>query len=215
MNQPPLPFDPAPATEPPAHPHRARSVHQSQQNLGRRSELVFVRHPRAKRYTLRVASDGTVRITIPRRGSRREAQAFAERERAWIGRELARIARRRPPAADAVSAERLSALRKRATSELRERLFELADQLGLTVFRVSVRNQRARWGSCSRAGHVCLNWRLVQMPAWIRDYVLIHELMHLKRMDHSPAFWALVAKACPAYQEARAWLRSVGESQLI
>jgi hypothetical protein len=59
-------------------------------------------------------------------------------------------------------------------------------------------------------GHICLNWRLVQMPAAVRDYVLIHELMHLKRMDHSRAFWKLVAAACPAYKKARAWLRSRG-----
>ena len=59
-------------------------------------------------------------------------------------------------------------------------------------------------GICSPNGHICLNWRLIQMPASVRDYVMIHELMHLKRMDHSPKFWKLVAAACPAYREARA-----------
>jgi len=86
-------------------------------------------------------------------------------------------------------------------------VFELAAQHGLTVAGVSIRNQRSRWGSCSRAGRICLNWRLVAMPEWVRDYVILHELMHLKRMDHSPRFWALVAKACPRYQDARRWLR--------
>ena len=99
------------------------------------------------------------------------------------------------------------ALRDRARQELPRRLLELSAQHGLTVSRVSIRNQRSRWGSCSRTGHICLNWRLVEMPEPIRDYVMIHELMHLKRMDHSPAFWRLVAAACPAYKEARAWLR--------
>ena len=56
-------------------------------------------------------------------------------------------------------------------------------------------------------GHICLNWRLVAMPDWVRDYVLLHELMHLKRMDHSPRFWKLVARVCPTFQEARTWLR--------
>jgi predicted metal-dependent hydrolase len=79
------------------------------------------------------------------------------------------------------------------------------------VRKISVRNQRRRWGSCSRHGHICLNWRLIEMPDWVRDYVLIHELMHLKRMDHSPSFWKLVAAACPAYQRARRWLREQGE----
>src|SRR4029077_1532140 len=100
------------------------------------------------------------------------------------------------------------AVRERATRELPPRLLELAAQHGVTVSRVSIRNQRWRWGSCNRTGHICLNWRLVTMPASVRDYVLIHELMHLKRMDHSPKFWKLVAAACPAYKESRAWLRS-------
>src|SRR5262249_10405139 len=95
----------------------------------------------------------------------------------------------------------------RAGGEPPPRLHELAATHGLTVNRISIRNQRWRWGSCNRTGHICLNWRLVTMPEWVRDYVLIHELMHLKRMDHSPRFWKLVAAACPNYQEARRWLR--------
>jgi hypothetical protein len=92
------------------------------------------------------------------------------------------------------------------------RLLELAAQQGLAVARVSVRNQRSRWGSCGRDGHISLNWRLVQMPEWVRDYVLVHELMHLRKMDHSPAYWNYVAAACPEYKAARAWLRSNGPS---
>jgi predicted metal-dependent hydrolase len=178
---------------------------------------VFVRHPRARRYVLRVARDGTVRITIPRWGSWREAAAFAARERAWIDKQHRRLAEERQRldrGADGLRREptggELSALRERARRELPARLLELAAEHGLRIARVSVRNQRWRWGSCSRSAHICLNWRLVQMPAWVRDYVLLHELMHLKRMDHSPAFWKLVAAACPGYKKARAWLRSHG-----
>jgi predicted metal-dependent hydrolase len=98
-------------------------------------------------------------------------------------------------------------LRARAKFELPARLLELAAENKLRVARVSVRNQRWRWGSCAPNGHICLNWRLVQMPPEIRDYVMIHELMHLKRMDHSSRFWRLVAQACPTYQNARKWLR--------
>jgi hypothetical protein len=154
-------------------------------------------------------------VTIPRWGSKREAAAFAARERSWIEQQQRRAeeerqrldrgvdGRRREPAG-----EELRALREQARRELPARLSELAAEHGLTVARVSIRNQRWRWGSCSRSAHICLNWRLVQTPAWVRDYVLVHELMHLKRMDHSPAFWKLVAAACPAYREARAWLRA-------
>jgi predicted metal-dependent hydrolase len=169
---------------------------------------------------IRVAADGTVRVTVPRRGSRREAEAFAARERAWIEKQQRRVEaereRREPERRTihggsaglqpAIVEER--ALRDRAKRELPRRLLELSVQHGLAVSRVSIRNQRWRWGSCSRAGHICLNWRLMEMPESVRDYVLIHELMHLKRMDHSPAFWTLVAAACPEYKKARAWLRS-------
>jgi predicted metal-dependent hydrolase len=92
------------------------------------------------------------------------------------------------------------------------RLLTLAARFGLAVTKVSVRNQKWRWGSCSRRGHICLNWRLVKTPDWVSDYVMIHELMHLKRMDHSRTFWKLVAAACPEYQSARRWLREHGPS---
>ena len=130
---------------------------------------VFVRHRRAKRYVLRVRDDGTIRVTIPRGGSRREARAFAERERTWIASELKRVTDRREAVVDEGAASVQSALCDRAKRELPARLMELASRLGLTVSRISVRNQRLRWGSCSRAGHICLNWRLVQMPLWVRD----------------------------------------------
>jgi predicted metal-dependent hydrolase len=180
--------------------------------------LVFVRHPRARRYLIRVSEDGTVRVTVPRRGSKHEAEAFAAREHAWIDKQLRRVEverERRTQEGESgaangerPSAEQQRALMARARAELPPRLLELAAEHGVTVSRVSIRNQRWRWGSCSHSGHICLNWRLVTMPETVRDYVLIHELMHRRRMDHSPKFWKLVAEACPAYKEARAWLRS-------
>jgi predicted metal-dependent hydrolase len=108
--------------------------------------------------------------------------------------------------------EERRALRARAQRELPPRLLELAALHGLSVSRVSVRNQRTRWGSCGPDRHICLNWRLVLMPPDVRDYVLIHELMHLRRMDHSRAYWRLVAAACPDYPSARDWLRRHGPS---
>ena len=171
-------------------------------------EPLFVRHSRARRYLIRVRSDGTVRVTIPRWGSKREARAFAERERAWIDRQLARVVAEGPQSTGMIPVEQTRELRARARRELPARLLELAARHGVTVSRVSIRNQRWRWGSCSPSGHICLNWRLVDMPPPVRDYVIIHELMHLKRMDHSRRFWTLVEAACPDYQAARAWLRT-------
>jgi predicted metal-dependent hydrolase len=168
--------------------------------------LVFVRHPRARRYLIRVTDAGTVRVTVPRWGSKREAAAFAERERAWIEKQLRVRAERELREREPRTTNR--ELLSRAKKELPPRLLELAARHGLAVTRISIRNQRWRWGSCSRRGHICLNWRLVTMPDEVRDYVLLHELMHLKRMDHSPKFWKLVADACPGHKAARAWLRA-------
>jgi len=168
--------------------------------------IYFVRHRRARRYLLRVEHDGRVRVTIPRGGSRREADAFAERHRDWVARQLARLT------PSQISFDDQRRLRAEARIALPMRLLELAEAHGLRVSRISIRSQRTRWGSCGRDGHICLNWRLMAMPEWVRDYVIIHELMHLRRLDHSPAYWRLVAKACPEYREARQWLRANGPS---
>jgi predicted metal-dependent hydrolase len=174
----------------------------------------FVRHKRAKRYVIRVRIDGSVRVTIPRWGSKREARAFADAQRAWILEQQKTVAGVREAHPQPMAPGRSRELREQASRELPARLLELAARFDLTVSRISIRNQRWRWGSCSRQGHICLNWRLVDMPPDVRDYVLIHELMHLRRMDHSPKFWALVAAACPEYQRARRWLREQARGML-
>lgn len=145
-----------------------------------------------------------MRVTIPRGGSQREADAFARRHGAWIARQRRRLTRA------TLTVEERRALRMRAREELPPRLLALAAAHGLNVARISIRNQRTRWGSCGRDGHITLNWRLVLMPERVRDYVLLHELMHLRRMDHSPDYWRLVASVCPEYLVARAWLRANG-----
>jgi predicted metal-dependent hydrolase len=182
-------------------------------------ELVFVRHLRARRYLIRVTDGGVVRVTIPRWGSKREAHAFVERERRWINKQWARWLEEQKSRESRAHAEgqedqagretQERQARERAKRELPARLLALAATHGLAerITKISVRNQKWRWGSCSPNGHICLNWRLVTMPDAVRDYVLIHELMHLKRMDHSPKFWKLVAQACPDYLQSRAVLR--------
>ncbi len=166
----------------------------------------YVRRGQARRYRIRVDRDGTALVTIPRGGSRREAVAFVRRSEAWIARQRARVrARALPP-------EEAGRLRDLAAAVLPARLFALAAAHGLTVGRVSIRDPKARWGSCGRDGHICLNWRLVRMPDWVRDYVLIHELMHLREMNHSPRYWALVEAACPHVHDARLWLRTHGDA---
>ncbi len=163
----------------------------------------LVRHRRARRYILRVLDDGTVRVTLPRWGSKREALRFVESNQTWIDE----VRRRRPPR---TVHEDEARLRREAKRDLPRQLLELADRHGITVTRVSVRNQRARWGSCSHAGSITLNWRLVLVPDWVREYVMLHELMHRLELNHSRRFWRLVSNACPRASEAREWLRVEG-----
>ena len=173
-------------------------------DLAVRPGRYFVRHRRARRYILRVEPDGRLRVTIPRGGSLRAAEEFASRHDEWVRQQRERLPRGGMPAAD------LSAVRARAQVELPLVLHGWAQRLGLEVSAVTVRDQRTRWGSCGRNGRICLNWRLLLMPDWVRDYVLVHELMHLRRLDHSTRFWTLVAAAYPGYRDARAWLRLNG-----
>jgi predicted metal-dependent hydrolase len=98
-------------------------------------------------------------------------------------------------------------LRQLAARELPPRVLELAALHHLPARRVTVRNQRSRWGSCSRRGTISLNWRLVQAPGFVRDYLVLHELAHLKEMNHSRRFWSEVARLCPDFKEAERWLK--------
>ena len=98
-------------------------------------------------------------------------------------------------------------LRKMAARELPARLKELAAQHGFVAQRVTVRGQRTRWGSCSRRGTISLNWRLIQTPEAVRDYIILHELAHLRQMNHSDRFWREVERLCPDYRSAERWLK--------
>ena len=214
--QPRLPFEVVPvdmdaaivAQAPVAPPHAPRVLSPERPAAGQASpvRVTLVRHARARRYIIRVDGDGTVRVTMPRRGSQREALAFVNAQRGWIAAQLHRVHEARATRPPGPSAETQRQLRARALQELPARLHALAAQAGLTVRKVTIRNQRRRWGSCTTDGHISLNWRLVAMPPAVRDYVLWHELMHLRRMDHSPEFWRLVAAVCPDFQNARRWL---------
>ena len=90
---------------------------------------------------------------------------------------------------------------------LKEVLFELTKMTGTVPQSVGLHDFKARWGSCDTAGNIKLNWRLSMLPPRLRDYVLIHELCHLKEMNHSAAFWRLVGRYCPQYRELRKELK--------
>lgn len=212
----------------------------------RELSLLTVRHPRARRYLLRLLPDGTARVTIPRGGNRGEARAFVERNLGWLEGQLQRQQARPPQrrewhvgteirlrgelvriesAADgriyiggvvlcvtSAAADLRPVVEKHlrglAVAELPFRVKELADRHRFTVARVIVRNQRTRWGSCSRRGTISLNWRLIQTSEFVRDYIILHELAHLRHMNHSHRFWAEVERLCPDYRAAERWLKA-------
>jgi predicted metal-dependent hydrolase len=111
----------------------------------------------------------------------------------------------RVPEDDPAAVERW--LRRAAREEITPRAHRAAAALGVAVTRVTIRDPRTRWGSCSSSGSLSFSWRLVLAPEDVLDYVVWHEVCHLREMNHSPRFWALVARHCPGYEEPRRWLR--------
>jgi predicted metal-dependent hydrolase len=106
-------------------------------------------------------------------------------------------------------------LRRLAVEQLPPRTFEMAGLHGVTVRRVTVRAQKTRWGSCSARGTISLNWRLIQAPTFVLDYLIVHELMHLRQMNHSTRYWKLVSEAFPRYREAESWLKKMRLEALV
>jgi|WetSurMetagenome_2_1015567.scaffolds.fasta_scaffold01554_6 predicted metal-dependent hydrolase len=97
--------------------------------------------------------------------------------------------------------------RQQAEILFRQKLESISKLLGVRYGRLSIRGQKTRWGSCSRMGTVSLNWKLMMLPEPVIDYVIIHELIHLKEMNHSKQFWQIVDRYCPEWKEHRSFLR--------
>lgn len=102
-----------------------------------------------------------------------------------------------------------------AAQDLRQRLVDEAERLQVTVNKVSIRDQKSRWGSCSMRGNISLNWRVALMPVSVGNYIIAHEFAHLRHMNHSAVFWQEVARLCPAYQEAERWLKQHGATLMM
>jgi hypothetical protein len=132
-----------------------------------------------------------------------EAGVNGESGRIRLGSEVIQVA---DPAADLRPAIERH-LWRLAAKELPSRVLEYAAVHQVPVRRITVRNQRSRWGSCSRRGTISLNWRLIQAPPFVRDYICLHELMHLREMNHSARFWREVERVCPDYETAERWLK--------
>jgi predicted metal-dependent hydrolase len=210
------------------------------------------RHRQARRYTLRVqAASRDVVLTMPLRGSLREARAFANRHGGWIATRLRRLPEAAPfadgtviplrgidhrivhrpgmrgtvwcetdaagvrllcVAGDAAHIQRrvCDYLQREARRELAAASHRAAEQLGVAIKRVTVRDQSSRWGSCSTTGVLSYSWRLILAPGHVLDYLAVHEVAHLVEMNHSPRFWRLVHRLCPDCARAKAWLDANG-----
>ena len=220
---------------------------------GRRIPLAIIRSNRARRYLLALRPDGSARLTIPRRGSVREGRQFAERNSAWLVRQIEKLeAHPIIPAQWRLGAEimfrgemvkledrprwreqrpRLHPLRQRTRSRPPPRRphrpppGDHAPSLASRRPRISVpgfclrRAAPAHRPACHRAKPkiplgflqparvISLNWRLIQTPPFVRDYIILHELMHLRQMNHSAKYWREVESVCPDYKTAERWLK--------
>jgi hypothetical protein len=105
--------------------------------------------------------------------------------------------------------------RRSARIEIEPRLNHACSLAGSSYSALTIRGQRTRWASCSRAGAMSFNWRLLLGPEPVLDYVVWHEVCHLEVMDHSPRFWALLAERCPDYREHAGWLRRHGATLVL
>ena len=166
---------------------------------------------RRKTLAIQITTTGEVLLRCPNRLSKREAEQFLEAKRDWVEAHRQPLSSRTLPP---LSPEEMEALRSQALTDLASRVQKLAPAVGVSYGRLTVRTQRTRWGSCSTKGNLNFNALLLLCPEEVRDYVVVHELCHRLEMNHSPAFWAQVARVCPEYPAHRKWLRENGTALL-
>lgn len=164
--------------------------------------------PRARNLRVTVYPDGRVVLTVPRRASARAAREFLAAQAPWVERALRRMAALPPPVAPPGSRREYLARREEARALVGSLLAKWNEVYGFRWSRVAIRNQKTRWGSCSRRGALSFSYRIVHLPPRLRDYLVVHELCHLAQMNHGPKFWAEVARAIPDYRARAAALSS-------
>jgi hypothetical protein len=141
-----------------------------------------------------------IKLRIPRSLSDTERDLFLEKHIGWLKKKLKAGNQPRKsnfPPYDLLTSKEKSAIKQ----AFEERVAYHAQIMGITYGRISVRDQKTRWGSCSSKGNLNFNYRLYYMPQHLMDYVIIHELSHRRQMNHSKLFWAEVQKYCPDYKK--------------
>ena len=171
-----------------------------------------------KTVAIQVNSDRSVTVRAPRSASEKDIEEILKKKKAWISKHIEKIKetkeRFEADPTEKLTREKVIALAEEALKVIPERVEYFAKVIGVTYGKITVRNQKTRWGSCSSKGNLNFNCLLMLAPPEVLDYVVVHELCHRKQMNHSKAFWLEVEKVLPDYKEARKWLKEEG-SQMI
>ena len=174
--------------------------------------VLLVRSSR-KTLAVQIRADGTVIARAPLRMPKDRILCFLSEKASWIRMQQGRMQERenmRQQARIHLDAAQEKELRERAKSVLTQRTAYFARQIGVTYGRITVRDQKTRWGSCSQTGNLNFNFRLILAPLEVLDYVVVHELCHRRQMNHSAQFWQEVAQVLPDYRKRKAWLTENG-----
>ncbi len=172
---------------------------------------VILKRSRRKTLALEITRKGELIIRAPQRMPLSEIQAFVEKKQPWIEKHLLQIAQQNEDIpAEPLTQDEVCKLADQALRIIPERVKYYAPIVGVTYHNITIRNQKTKWGSCSSRKNLNFNCGLMLAPPEILDYVVVHELCHLKVMDHSPAFWQEVEQILPDYRKRKAWLKSNG-----
>lgn len=171
-----------------------------------------------KTVAIQVNSNLSVTVRAPRSVSEKDIEEILKKKEAWISRHIEKIKKTKErfeaEPTEKLTREKVIALAEEALKVIPERVEYFAKVIGVTYGKITVRNQKTRWGSCSSKGNLNFNCLLMLAPPEVLDYVVVHELCHRKQMNHSKAFWLEVEKVLPNYKEVRKWLKEEG-SQMI
>lgn len=171
-----------------------------------------------KTVAIQVNSDLSVTVRAPRSVSEKDIEEILKKKEAWISRHIEKIKKTKErfeaEPTEKLTHEKVIALAEEALKVIPARVEYFAKVIGVTYGKITIRNQKTRWGSCSSKGNLNFNCLLMLAPPEVLDYVVVHELCHRKQMNHSKAFWSEVEKVLPDYKEARKWLKEDG-SQMI
>lgn len=173
-----------------------------------------------KSCAISIDQDGQITVRVPMRTSEKEISHLLIDKRLWIITKYLEVQERQKnrPVSDLTAVQR-AALEQRYIAAAKEyfpkRVAHFSQFTGGSYSRITIRDQKTRWGSCSAKGTLSFNWRLMLAPPSIPDYVIVHELCHLTYMNHSAAFWKKVESVYPDYRTARKWLKDHGHELTI